>query len=124
MNLCLSFHDNMGDVFCLKKPTNLGSESTVDTFSHFSRLIIQPTNFSRNKQQNRGLFTSGKDILLYRGELARCADLLAFQLGKELLCLGKILLGSNFFGGRPQNPRGKTKFLGQTSYIYLGQNPK
>lgn len=24
-----------------------------------------------------------KDILLYRGELARCADLLAFQLGKE-----------------------------------------
>ena len=26
-----------------------------------------------------------QDILLYRGELARCADLLAFQLGKEIL---------------------------------------
>eukprot|EP00438_Fugacium_kawagutii_P008122 Skav222143 [mRNA] locus=scaffold1181:1131433:1142619:- [translate_table: standard] len=26
-----------------------------------------------------------QDILLYRGELARCADLLAFQLGKEML---------------------------------------
>ena len=24
-----------------------------------------------------------QDILLYRGELARCADLLAFQLGKD-----------------------------------------
>ncbi len=32
-----------------------------------------------------------QDILLYRGELARCADLLAFQLGKELLsCMNGV----------------------------------
>ena len=27
----------------------------------------------------------GKDIVRYRGELARCADLLAYQLGKDRL---------------------------------------
>ena len=43
-----------------------------------------------------------QDILLYRGELARCADLLAFQLGKEPLAargLGRGGLGVVVVGG-------------------------
>lgn len=71
-----------------------------------------------------GFLQLPQDILLYRGELARCADLLAFQLGKELLFRQNSAEGF-FLGGRPQNPGGKTKW-GQTIYIYinLGQNPK
>lgn len=73
----------------------------------------QPTNFSRNQQQNTMGFLqrSGKDILLYRGELARCADLLAFQLGKELLFRQ---MRWDFFFGPATKSRGQNEVFGQT----------
>lgn len=58
---------------------------------------------------------TGKDILLYRGELARCADLLAFQLGKELLGFGKFLPEGIFFGAGQQNLWGQNEVFGSNN---------
>ncbi|CAK9031413.1 Uncharacterized protein SCF082_LOCUS19632 [Durusdinium trenchii] len=51
----------------------------VNAFRNFCLQIVDQLciEFEREVTQ------MSKDILLYRGELARCADLLAFQLGKE-----------------------------------------
>eukprot|EP00490_Sorites_sp_Unknown_P010643 CAMPEP_0114654522 /NCGR_PEP_ID=MMETSP0191-20121206/10533_1 /TAXON_ID=126664 /ORGANISM="Sorites sp." /LENGTH=253 /DNA_ID=CAMNT_0001870031 /DNA_START=49 /DNA_END=807 /DNA_ORIENTATION=- len=51
----------------------------VAAFRSFCQQVVDQVciEFEREVSQ------MSKDIILYRGELARCADLLAFQLGKE-----------------------------------------
>ena len=84
-----------------KKESNLGISDSTHEF------------FPQQTTKHHGLFgqRSGKDILLYRGELARCADLLAFQLGKELLF-------RQFFWGRPTKIPGAKRSFWVKQYIY------
>ena len=51
----------------------------------------------------------GQDITMYRGELARCADLLAFQLGKETT--------GQHLGSQERLCKGQRAFL--LSFVFL-----
>ena len=58
--------------------------------------------------------------MLYRGELARCADLLAFQLGKELLSCNNRVKAVKGGGGRRGFSRGcKFFFCGYCNFFLV-----
>eukprot|EP00435_Cladocopium_sp_Y103_P012619 s1297_g3.t1 len=55
----------------------------VNAFRNFLAQICEQVTASLCAEFEREVIQMSEDIVMYRGELAKCADLLAYQLGKE-----------------------------------------
>lgn len=55
----------------------------VNAFRNFIAQICEQVSASLCAEFEREVIQMSEDIVMYRGELAKCADLLAYQLGKE-----------------------------------------
>eukprot|EP00434_Breviolum_minutum_P010293 symbB.v1.2.009084.t1/scaffold567.1/size186458/6 len=55
----------------------------VDAFRNFIGQVCEQISASLCAEFEREVIQMSEDVIMYRGELAKCADLLAFQLGKE-----------------------------------------
>lgn len=132
VNLCLSFHDSMGGGFSVKKQQNLeiisfhfmiiwdfyGSSAKKNPTLEYR---TQPTNFSRNKQQNAMGFLAnvpGRTFCCTAGSWRAAPICWPFSWAKSCF-------SGNFFGAGQQKSRGQNEVFGSNNiYTNLGQNPK